>query len=170
MTELGSEAGTDNERFGKGPYIRNCFVDAGNLAAALTTEIRGISMSWCRGGVVEGNQIHNVQWGGPYIEKSSIRSLTIRNNFYKNVRKGPFWKLGASFTPSYTLTALTVTSGIGTGTTSAAHNLAIGDRVKIDSTDNAYDGIFEVTERGRPGIAFRESHPQCPGGAAIRCE
>lgn len=147
LTELSSEPGTENERFGKGPYIRNCFVDGGSLGgAALTTDIRGISMSWCQGGVVEGNQIHNVQWGGPYIEKSSIRSLIIRNNIYKNVRKGPHWKLGALLTPSsYTLNALSIANGVGTGTTSAAHSLALGDRVKIVTTGNSYNGMFEVT-------------------------
>jgi hypothetical protein len=55
------------EDFGRAPYIRNCFVDGGSVP--LTVDMRGLSMGSCRSGIVEGNQIHNVRYGGPYQDK-----------------------------------------------------------------------------------------------------
>ena len=77
------------ERYGLAPYIRNCFVDCG--WPTITTEFRGVAMAWCKGGVVEGNQIHNTKHGGPYASLSSARDIVVRNNYYKQVAKGPFW-------------------------------------------------------------------------------
>jgi hypothetical protein len=92
------------EQYGIGPFIRNCFVDCGSPIAA--AEYRGLSMAWCKGGVIEGNQVHNTMYGAPYISKSSSRDLVVRNNFYKNVAKGPFWNLA-------TLTATSLSSLVG---------------------------------------------------------
>jgi len=84
---------------GKSPYIRNCFVDCGVATPnpnPATGKYRGVAMGWCRGGVVEGNHFHNCDLGGPYQEgKSSARDVIVRNNFYKNVGRGPYWNLGA---------------------------------------------------------------------------
>src|ERR1041385_4563936 len=85
------DSGTNAEGYGVGPFIRNCFVDCGWPTA--TAETRGLSLAWCKGGVVEGNQVHNTKSGGPYISKSSSRDLVVRNNLYKNVAKGPFLNL-----------------------------------------------------------------------------
>jgi hypothetical protein len=86
------------EGHGKSPYIRNCFVDCGVTSPNPnpgTGKYRGVAMGWCRGGVVEGNHIHNCDLGGPYHEgKSNARDVIVRNNFYKNVGRGPFWNLG----------------------------------------------------------------------------
>ena len=52
-----------SENYGVAPYIRNCFADCDS--ADHTCEFRGLAMGGCRGGVVEGNQIHNTEIGGP---------------------------------------------------------------------------------------------------------
>jgi hypothetical protein len=88
--EGGAEGTTSThvEAFGKSPFIRNCFLDAGSPTAA--PDFRGLSMSWCKGGIIEGNQVHNLKYGGPYQNKTSTREITVRNNHYRNVLKGPF--------------------------------------------------------------------------------
>lgn len=82
-------------QFGRGPFIRNCFVDCGSPTSPVA-EYRGLSMGACTGGVVEGNQIHNTRIGGPYQEKLNTREIIVRHNIYRNVIKGPFWNLGSS--------------------------------------------------------------------------
>src|SRR5207245_2650192 len=89
------DSGTNTEGYGIGPFIRNCFVDSGWPTS--TPECRGLSMAWCKGGILEGNQVHNTKYGGPYIRKASARELVVRNNVYKNVAKGPFWDLASLF-------------------------------------------------------------------------
>jgi hypothetical protein len=34
---------------------------------------------------VEGNEVYNTTYGGPYISKASSRDLVVRDDFYKNV-------------------------------------------------------------------------------------
>jgi hypothetical protein len=82
------------EAFGLGPYIRNCFVDCGQ-AAPFTNDFRALSMAWCKGGVVEGNQVHNTKYGGPYQTLTGARDLAVRNNTYRNVYKGPYWSMSS---------------------------------------------------------------------------
>ncbi len=89
----GKEDATNaNEAFGLGPYIRNCFVDCGQ-AAPFSNDFRALSMAWCKGGVVEGNQVHNTKYGGPYQTATGARDLAVRNNTYRNVYKGPYWSM-----------------------------------------------------------------------------
>ena len=85
------DAAVNAELYGRACFIRNCFVDGdpGNL----TRDIRGLSMGWCKAGVVEGNQVHNVKIGGPYQDQASSREIVVRNNSYRNVIRGPYWKL-----------------------------------------------------------------------------
>jgi len=91
----GPEGATNaNEAFGLGAYIRNCFVDCGQ-AAPFSGEFRALSMAWCKGGVVEGNQVHNTKHGGPYQTATGARDLVVRNNTYRNVWKGPYWSMAA---------------------------------------------------------------------------
>ncbi len=73
--------------FARGPFIRNCWVDAGS--PALATEFRAPSVGGCQGGIVEGNQIHNVEIGGPHLRHLNSREAIIRNNSYRNVLIGP---------------------------------------------------------------------------------
>ena len=82
-------------QFGRAPFIRNCFVDSDSPTTPVA-EYRGLSMGACHGGVVEGNQIHNTKYGGPYQEVVNTREIIVRNNTYRNVIKGPYWRLGAT--------------------------------------------------------------------------
>ena len=88
---------SDDEAVGIGPYIRNCFVDCGQTSD-FSKDFRALSMAWCKGGVVEGNQVHNTKFGGPHhpsqYESTGARDLVVRNNVYRNVYKGPYWNLG----------------------------------------------------------------------------
>src|SRR5439155_20293061 len=93
-----------NEGFAKSPYIRNCFVDCGIGSPALAGNYRGLSMGWCHGRVIEGNQVHNTDIGGPFQDKRSARDIIVRNNYYRNVARGPYWNLGL------------LASSLGTGT------------------------------------------------------
>src|SRR6266540_2968151 len=73
------------EGHGTAPFIRNCFVDCdanGTLGSDsdYRSKLRGLSMGACRGGVIEGNQLHNTWFGGPYLVKWSARSIWVRNN------------------------------------------------------------------------------------------
>jgi hypothetical protein len=143
------DSGTNAEAFGIGPFIRNCFLDCGSPTA--TPEYRGLSMAWCKGGVVEGNQVHNTRFGGPYCKNSSSRDLVVRNNFYKNVFKGPYWNLG-TLAPSYGSGTLSRTLTVATVTVTAGHSLSKLDRVKIAGSPSNFDGIHQVT--GTSGNTF----------------
>src|SRR5207245_1253324 len=44
------DSGTNTEGYGIGPFIRNCFVDSGWPTS--TPECRGLSMAWCKGGIL----------------------------------------------------------------------------------------------------------------------
>jgi hypothetical protein len=144
----GKEAGaSDAEAFGKAPYIRNCFVDCGSLASPLTADIRALSMGWCRAGIVEGNHVHNVQFGGPYQEITSTREIVVRNNSYKNVVRGPYLKLGrvngsvGSGTVSGSGSVATVTL-----TSPATHAFGVGDHIKLTPPPLAGEILVEITE------------------------
>lgn len=145
------DSGSSVEGYGTGPFIRNCFCDCAALANPLTFDIRGFSMAWCKAGIVEGNQVHNTKYGGPYIGKSSSRDLVVRNNFYKNVAKGLFWDLGTKSGSTKTLSTLTfaLISGVyeATATTSANHDLDVGDRVQILCNPSSLNGTFVVTAK-----------------------
>jgi hypothetical protein len=73
------DAGANAEGYGTGPFIRNCFVDFGWPTA--TAECRGLSLAWCKGGIAEGNQVHNTKYGGPCITKASSRDLVVHSTF-----------------------------------------------------------------------------------------
>jgi hypothetical protein len=141
---------TKLELQGKSPFIRNCYVDCGVATPSLTSPMFfALSLSACRGGVAEGNQIYNTDVGGPYQATRSVRDLAVRNNFYKNVARGPFVSLGrqganlASGSPS-----ISWTSGVGhvTAGTSDLSSLGNGDRVLITATpsDPTVDGIYII--------------------------
>lgn len=88
----------------KSPFIRNCFVDGGVVTpdpvpTAGRAYVRAISMGWCRGGVVEGNQIYNVDVAGPfaggatYERQLTVRDIIVRNNYAKSIARGLFLDL-----------------------------------------------------------------------------
>jgi hypothetical protein len=136
------------EGAGWGGFIRNCFVDGASLA--LTADVRALSMNWCRGGVVERNQVHNVQWGGPCLEKANGRELIIRDNVFRNVRKGPFLNLGTKSGTQVGVSAISFVAISGgseaTVTTQTNHNLAQGDGVLLQCTPSDLSGLFAVTQ------------------------
>jgi hypothetical protein len=133
------------EAYGEGPYIRNCFVDCGDPSA--TPVHRGLSMGWCRGGTVEGNQVQNTRYGGPCQDKASTRDVVVRGNVFRNVRRGPWWDLGQTSS----LTGLTRLDGEGAALTALAtksnHGLQVGERVKIEGTGPppGFFGVHVVT-------------------------
>jgi hypothetical protein len=146
------DAATNSEAYGKGPYIRNCFVDCDSPSA--TAEFHGLSVGWCNGGIIQGNQIHNTQYGGPYQDKASSRTVIVADNFYRNVARGGFWNLGR-LNPS-SPTALTnlvqdlaydATGKTALATSSSTHYLQIGERVKI-STSGAPDQFKGISSFG----------------------
>ncbi len=157
------DSGTNAEAFGTGPVIRNCFVDCGSPTA--TPEYRGLSLAWCKGGIVEGNQVHNTKYGGPYISRSSTRDLVVRNNFYKNVVKGPFWNLTTLSATSLSSLVRDTDHTIAVATTSSAHGMLAGDRVKIDvaGATSYYEGIFVIKDVPS-STQFRYQMQGDPGG------
>jgi hypothetical protein len=126
-------------------------------------------MNWCRAGIVEGNQVHNLTYGGPYLETQSARDIIVRNNFFRNVLKGPFLNMGQVHpTPAINLSAL-VRDGadptIALATTGATpHGLVAGERVRIDASSETpaqFKGIF-VVKSVEPPYQFRYRMPSAP--------
>ncbi len=129
------------EGFAQGPIIRHCFVDCGWPTA--TGESRGLSMEWCRGGIVEGNQVHFTQYGY-YAKEASIREMVVRDNFFKNVTKGLFWNMGQSAPTPLSSGSLARAGTLGTVSISS-HGLVIGDRVKLTTSEAIhFDGVYMV--------------------------
>jgi hypothetical protein len=141
----GWEATPDNVTgYGIGPYIRNCFADGG-LTDPSSPEIRGLSMAWCKAGVVEGNQIHNAKYG-VFQQQTNGQDIVIRNNWFKNVYKGVL--LGATLDMfglgTLNLSAPTVTASVG-------NDLQPGDFAWIKSTGTPYDGrVVQVLASPKP--------------------
>ncbi len=142
------------EGHGKAPYIRHCFVDCMAVGAtsftpnpnAATARYRGVSMSWCRGGVIEGNQIHNTDIGGPYlVNKQNTRDIIVRNNFYRNVGRGPFWNQGGFGSEAATPTVGTLNRSGTVGTVTNLNSFEafqVGTRVKLNAS--GYDGVYII--------------------------
>ena len=119
--------------------------------------VRAISMAWCRGGVVEGNQIYGVDVGGPYAggatyqTQLSIRDLIVRNNYYKNVARGPWLDLffqGANLVLGGTAPTLTITGSVGVVSGGANFDLVTlisGDRIWLQA-GGAHDGMYQVRD------------------------
>lgn len=151
-----SSAASPQEFFGKGLFIRNCFVDCGwtGVNDDYLDNFHALSIASCIGGIVEGNQIHNIPYGGPYLKQWNARTTIIRNNFYKNVVFGPNFPLDTStvgkefalaslchFNPPDSLKAEAVTQA------GQPHNLNPGDRVLIyDASRPEFNGVFIVTD------------------------
>ncbi len=152
----GLEGDSSVEAFGKAPFIRHCFLDGGKTAPGTGAVLRGVSMSWCKGGVIEGNQIHNVEYGGPYQDKTSTREIIIRNNHYRNVLKGPFFNL-ATYPDSLATEALSQTSTLVTVTTDDNHNYATGDRVRITVASPAYSQWAQITVTAPDQFTYQSS-------------
>jgi hypothetical protein len=139
------EASITNEGFAKGPYIRNCFVDCGVTTPSITGKYRALSMGWCQGGTVEGNQIFNTDIGGPYQDKRSTRDIIVRGNYFKNVARGPWWNLGVLGSELGTSGSFVRSGNVATVSGVSVQGLAVGDRVKIvTSSPASYSGAYVV--------------------------
>jgi len=154
--------GFQQEDYGLSPYIRNCF---GEWDASITgTECRGLSMNWCRGGVVEGNHIYNADYGGPYPNTGTTLDLIVRNNFFKNVKHGMRWPQGG-LGSQLAITQLIVDpndSTLGRATTGSPHGFREAERVLISpvvaspSTGRAFTGYFAIASiEGTDKFKFR---------------
>jgi hypothetical protein len=148
-----AEAPSAVEATGLAPYVRNCYLACLTPVAELPDEFRGLSVNWCRGAVIEGNQIHNIRIGGPRIEDATVRDLIVRNNYYRHVARGPEIRLGGvAFAPAALASLVRLTDEGGTiaeATTGGPHGLNVGERVRIDaspSTSPEYKGTFAVRE------------------------
>jgi len=145
--------------------------DLDSSLVVLGTEIRGVGVSSSLGAVVEQNQIHNCWIGGPYasplddsvnaptapptLEREerldsfnalNLRSLVVRNNFYKNVAVGPYWNMGGVSGAVSGNTLAYVGTGEVTVTTLKHHHLWLGARVRIEAASDAhYEGVQTVT-------------------------
>jgi hypothetical protein len=162
------------EAYGRGPFIRNCYVDCGTLTLPADREYRALSMGWCRGGLVEANQVHNTTYGGPYLE-SNARDIIVRGNAFLNVLKWPYGSIG--LLPLLGDEALHLDSlvrdptdhGLALATTQLSpHPLAAGERVKIDASAGSpaeFKGVF-VIDSVEPPNQFRYRMTSEPTGDA----
>jgi len=150
-----TSAGLQQEGYARSPYIRNCY---GQWDATISGTLScGLSMSWCRGGVVQGNHIHDASYGGPFQQNASALDIIVRNNNYRNVLRGPFWDLGTVYPASpvnlHTLDRDPGDVKIAVATTNSdpnvAHGYQAGERVKITTgatVPSPYDGIFVIKD------------------------
>jgi len=149
------------EAFGTGPFIRNCFVDAGVPTPSKTGKYYGLSMGWCRLGIIEGNQVHNLDVGGPYQDIATTRDIVVRDSFFRNVARGPYWNLGnlssniGVGTPPPS-TNLSRTGGRADITVVAGQGLAAADRVKVGTSPavSNFDGMRMLNGVGETTISY----------------
>jgi len=137
--------------YGIAPYIRNCFVDAGE-ASPFSPVVQGLSMAWCKAGIIEGNQVHNLGFG-IVQQQTAAQDIVIRNNWFKNVNKG-IW-LGSIGPPSSGGTNnLTRAGSVATVTISGGHGLFIGDSALL-TTSGAYNKlVVTVLSAGYSSTTF----------------
>lgn len=121
-------------------------------------------MSWCKGGIIEGNQVHNLKYGGPYQNKTSTREITVRNNHYRNVLKGPFVLLNIYCPSLGTAPTLSKMGDLVTVTTSANHKLFTGDRVQILAPSAGYSRWAEIKVIASNQFTYQSS-VSVPGSA-----
>ena len=94
-------------------------------------------MAWCKAGIIEGNQAHNLTYG-VFQQTTAAQDIIIRNNWFKNVNKGVF--LGNTGTASGS-GSLSKTGSLATVTVSGGHGVYIGDSVLLN-TSGAYNGLI----------------------------
>jgi hypothetical protein len=167
------DAVNELEGYGLGAFIRNCFVDCDSTGSLgngtdYRSKFRALSMSSCKGGIIEGNQVHNTWYAGPYLTRWSARDILVRNNTFKNVVGGPFPNLPAPGT-SITVSSFTLPeaspSTLVEATTSSNHPLATGDRVKItNGTDPLLNGVFIITVTAANKFRYKASSRPNPAG------
>ena len=150
---------TNIQGFGMGPVIRNCFiegkVDSTTKRPLVEPKIQGVAMELCYGGIIEGNQFHNLWVGGPgRVNQPSLntrrtRELIVRNNIYKNVVGGVvFWKFD-TYGPQVAVKREGHTSSPGPERTlfetnsTDPHHLFVGVRVKLEGF-SGFSGDYQL--------------------------
>jgi hypothetical protein len=147
------------EGHAKSPFIRNCYVDCGVATPSPSGNFRAISAGWCRGGVVEGNQVYNADVAGPYQDLRSVRDLIVRNNVFKNVARAAYLNLGQlGATLLSSNASLSVSNGVATisGGGLNVTSLAAGDRVSIETNSpSTFTGVHTITSvQSSPSAQF----------------
>jgi len=102
------------------------------------------------GTVVEGNRVFHCATGGPFHDTWASKDLIARNNYYHDVRCGPFQNLsGISTTPyAIPLVSLDHEGTTARARTSFPHGLILHGRVTISNIAEgaaAYNGLREIT-------------------------
>jgi hypothetical protein len=110
-------------------------------------------MAWCKAGVIEGNQIHNMTYG-IFQQPTAAKDIVIRNNWFKNVNKAVLLgNLGATGGPG----TLTESGTLATVNISGGHNLVAGDFAQINTGGTGvFDGrIVTVLSSGLTSNQFQ---------------
>lgn len=183
----GKEVAGTTEAVGLNPYIQDCYADFTLPAASgptvdLTKDLRGISMAWCDGGVVQGNRIHHCKFGGPLEVTAAsspptafgARQITVRGNRYLNVALAIGWQMSSAGIKKLRVEdnsiALTDVTGLTTlvvnGTNAGVYGILLDDR----GATSAPHG--ELTIRGNfigytPGASGTGSGVQVNGAASL---
>ncbi|MBL9171512.1 MAG: hypothetical protein JNN07_27515 [Verrucomicrobiales bacterium] len=126
-----------------------------SIAGSIGDGIIGIRLQGVGdGAIVEGNQIRNCTFGGPYIDTYGVPEIVIRNNLYSGVRRGPFQSLeqpvGTVVSQRITLTWVSRTSGtLVTFTTKSGlpHGLGVGQGLLVQDTKNSLGGLIDEYNR-----------------------
>jgi hypothetical protein len=142
--------------YGVAPYVRNCFIDAGE-SSPFSPEIRGLSMAWCKAGIIEGNQAHNLTYG-TFQQSTGAQDLVVRNNWFKNVNRGIFLG-GVQNSPPAGSGNLAASGGSATVTLTAGSLPSVGDYLLLNTNPSTvFDGIVVTVESlNVPGNSFRFS-------------
>lgn len=90
------------ERLHQACVIRDCFINGANASGSfdLAKDFKGLRASGGKGTIVEGNEVFNCRFGGPWQDAVADTSdqlgtdLVIRNNYYYNVTYGLYLNRG----------------------------------------------------------------------------
>ena len=151
---------------GIAPYIRNCFADGGQVTPG-PPEIHGMSMSWCKAGIIEGNQAHNMMYG-VFQQPTGAQDVVLRNNWFKNVNKGAI--LGAEIDTGSS-GSLTLSAPVATVTVSpsfpSSNTFQPGEFALLSSSSSAYNGlVVQIVSASSTGFTF-DTSITTPTSAAI---
>jgi hypothetical protein len=109
------------------------------------------------GTVVEGNRVFHCSTGGPFHDTWPTKDLIVRNNYYHDVRCGPFQNLSGISTTPYAIPLVSLfydsPSAKAKATTSFPHGFVVGDRVTVSSSGDyaaRYNGLRLISDVATP--------------------
>jgi hypothetical protein len=109
------------------------------------------------GTVVEGNRVYHCSTGGPFHDTWATKDLIVRNNYYHDVRCGPFQSLSGISTTPYPIPLVSLVydsqSAKAKATTSFPHGFVVGNRVTISSSGDyaaRYNGLRLISDVTTP--------------------